>query len=113
MVRDPVLATALFRIVQEALNNVVRHAHARNVWIDLQSEETDLILRVRDDGKGMAVTTGHPGMGLSSMRERARAVGGRLEIVSAPGDGCCVALRLEIAALPCRPRPAMREESTA
>ena len=113
MVRDPVLATALFRIVQEALNNVVRHAHARNVWIDLQSEETDLILRVRDDGKGMAVTTGHPGMGLSSMRERARAVGGRLEIVSAPGDGCCVALRLDIAALPCRPRPAMREESTA
>ena len=112
LVRDPALATALFRIVQEALNNVVRHAQAANVWVDLQSNETDLILRVRDDGKGMAITSGYSGMGLSSMRERARGVGGRLEIDSAPGEGCSVTLRLALSALPCMPIPALREEST-
>jgi signal transduction histidine kinase len=111
-VRDPVLATALFRIVQEALNNVVRHAQAGNVWVDLQSDEADLILRVRDDGQGMAATSGPIGMGLSSMRERARAVGGRLEIVSAPGQGCSVTLRLALSALPSMPRAALREEVT-
>ncbi len=112
LVRDPGLATALFRIVQEALNNVVRHADARNVWVDLESDQTDLILRVRDDGKGMAATSGHSGLGLGSMRERARGVGGRLDIVSAAGQGCSVALRLALSALPCMPRPTMREEST-
>jgi len=113
LVRDPALATAMFRIVQEALNNVVRHAQARKVWVDLQSDGVDLVLRVRDDGKGMAATARHAGIGLSSMRERARGVGGRLEIVSAPGDGCCVELHLALSALPCMPRPARCEEFTA
>jgi len=105
------LATALFRIVQEALNNVVRHADARNVWVDLESDQTDLILRVRDDGKGMTATSGHSGLGLGSMRERARGVDGRLDIISAAGQGCSVALRLALSALPCMPRPTLREES--
>ena len=99
-VRDPALATALFRIVQEALNNVVRHAAAHNLGVDLLCEADDLVLRVRDDGVGMASTMGHGGMGLSSMRERARAAGARLQVISAPGEGCCIEVRIALADLP-------------
>ena len=113
LVRDPVLATALFRIVQEALNNVVRHARARNVWVDLQTDAGELVLRVRDDGIGMAAISGCAGMGLGSMRERARAVGGCLDIISAQSDGCCVEMRIALSAMPAMALPTMREESTA
>ena len=99
-VREPALATALFRIVQEALNNVVRHAAAKNLWVELVCEAEDLVLRVRDDGVGLAPTGGHGGMGLSSMRERARAAGARLEVISAPGSGCCVEVRMALADVP-------------
>jgi len=99
-VRDPALATALFRIVQEALNNVVRHAAAHNLGVDLLCEADDLVLRVRDDGVGMASTMWHGGMGLSSMRERARAAGARLQVISAPGEGCCIEVRIALADLP-------------
>jgi hypothetical protein len=76
------------------------------------AQKADLLSFVRDDGKGMDATSGPIGMGLSSMRERARAVGGRLEIVSAPGQGCSVTLRLALSALPCTLRPVLREEMT-
>jgi signal transduction histidine kinase len=48
----------------------------------------------------MASTTGHGGMGLSSMRERARAAGARLQVISAPGEGCCIEVRIALADLP-------------
>ena len=99
-VHDAALATALFRIVQEALNNVVRHAGAKNLWVELVCEAEDLVLRVRDDGVGIASTSGHAGMGLSSMRERAHAAGARLRVISAPGEGCCVEVRIALAQLP-------------
>jgi len=86
--------------VQEALNNVVRHAGAKNLWVELVCEAEDLVLRVRDDGVGLAATGGQVGMGLSSMRERARAAGARFRVISAPGEGCCVEVRIALAQLP-------------
>ena len=83
------LETACFRIAQEALTNVVRHAQARNVGIKLQKPNGQIRLSVKDDGIGfdvhsqnLAPFTTH--LGLRGMRERALALGGRLEVRSSP-----------------------------
>jgi signal transduction histidine kinase len=84
-IRDPSQAHALFRCAQEAITNAVRHARARNLWIELGKEEDGIALRARDDGRGtVAVRTGN---GLQGMRERLEEIGGRLEIESQPGQG--------------------------
>ena len=78
---------ALYRIVQEALTNIVRHARARQVRIRLQSMERNLRLEVVDDGVGIpAEPSEAPGIGLNSMRERAETLGGRCTIES-PTEG--------------------------
>jgi PAS domain S-box-containing protein len=86
------LETACFRIVQEALTNVVRHARARNVAITLRSLKNEICLSIKDDGRGfdahsqrLSQFTTH--LGLRGMRERALALGGRLEIKSSPSRG--------------------------
>lgn len=88
VVASPAVAHAVFRCVQEALTNAIRHGHARTVWVDLEHTRDDLTLRVRDDGVGAkAIREGH---GLRGMRERLEAVGGRCDITSAPGAGVTV-----------------------
>ncbi len=79
---------AFYRVCQEALNNVAKHAKARRVEIDLQHEGTAVELHIRDDGKGFdpeQTVSGHYGLGM--MRERAEAVGALLTITSQPGHG--------------------------
>jgi signal transduction histidine kinase len=90
---------ALFRIVQESLTNVVRHAQARAVWLDLVVQDGFLVLTVRDDGCGMGAERGSDGIGLISMRERARMVGGSLELVSSAGAGTSVQVRIALETL--------------
>lgn len=85
---------AIFRIVQEVLTNVQRHAQARSVRLEAQSESGNLLLLVADDGKGMQVPAQPTTFGLLGMRERARALGGNLEIASARGQGTTVTLVL-------------------
>lgn len=82
---DPARAHALFRCVQEILTNAVRHARARNLWIEVAAEEGGLALTAQDDGRGAASV--EPGNGLRGMRERLEEVGGRLEIDARPGAG--------------------------
>lgn len=83
---EPRVEIALFRIAQEALSNVTRHAQAKNVKVQLEQNGSDLIMSITDDGIGMGTTlsleskTG--GMGLRLMRERAEAIGGSLQIES-------------------------------
>jgi signal transduction histidine kinase len=84
-IRDPSQAHALFRCAQEAITNAVRHAQARNLWIELGKEEDGIVLRARDDGRGAAAV--RAGNGLQGMRERLEEIGGRLEIESRPGQG--------------------------
>jgi two-component system nitrate/nitrite sensor histidine kinase NarX len=80
---------AIYRICQEALNNVAKHAEASLVEIDLKHENTAIELSIRDDGRGFdperITTSGH--YGLSMMQERAGTVGARLSITSQPGHG--------------------------
>jgi PAS domain S-box-containing protein len=83
------IATALYRIAQEALRNVVKHAPEACVTVRLNRTPDSLTLSVEDDGPGFdpqAVRTGG-GLGLVSMEERARAVGGRMTVRGHPGDG--------------------------
>ena len=90
------VATACFRVVQEALTNVMRHAEANHVWISLKLQDDALRLRVTDDGKGYDAEVTHrqtlkgKSIGLLSMTERATLIGGRCEIVSSPGTGTSV-----------------------
>ncbi|HWM91756.1 MAG TPA: sensor histidine kinase, partial [Thermoanaerobaculia bacterium] len=91
----------LFRIAQEALSNIARHARAREVHVQLGKVEQDgvpaLLLQIRDDGQGFDATGQAAGMGLRNMRERLEAVNGTLDIRSAPGEGtevrACAPLR--------------------
>ena len=84
--------TALFRIAQEALTNVARHADASEVSVDLTFKDRTVCLYVQDDGRGLDVeTAGHSGtLGLRVMRERALDAGGRLEISSSPEAGTAI-----------------------
>lgn len=88
---------ALFRIAQEALNNIVKHAQARQVEVDLVREDEGVILSVRDDGRGFSTSrpAGEPRTwGLIGMRERAELLGGALHIESVPNQGTLVQARL-------------------
>jgi two-component system, NarL family, sensor kinase len=86
----------LFRIAQEALTNVRKHARAHAVEIVLRRRGSDLVLTVRDDGSGFSMRTARAGdgQGLIGMRERAKLLGGRLEVRSAPGKGTRVTARV-------------------
>ena len=82
------IQVAFYRVCQEALNNVAKHAKASRVDIDLRQEGTATELRIRDDGQGFDPEPTLPGhYGLSLMRERAEAVGALLSITSQPGHG--------------------------
>jgi signal transduction histidine kinase len=91
-----------YRFLQEALTNVVRHAQARQVWIELRCTAHLVSLSVADDGQGFdklsAVSeAGHEkGIGLAGMQERLESLGGRLEIVSQPGQGVRLAAHLPL-----------------
>jgi signal transduction histidine kinase len=100
LVKDDTVATALFRIVQESLTNIARHAAAANVQVRLAQEEALLVLTIRDDGAGMAEGARQgSGIGLVSMRERATAMGGQLRIASIPGEGTTIEVTLPLDAL--------------
>ncbi|SJM90106.1 sensor histidine kinase [Crenothrix polyspora] len=84
-VSDPSHVHVLFRCVQEAITNTLKHARARHLWIEFSSDHHAINLVIRDDGKGVATLV--PGHGLNGMRERLASVGGSLAINPASGQG--------------------------
>src|SRR6266404_5995368 len=87
------IETAVYRIIQEALTNVARHAHAKRVWVGLTARGDELRLEVRDDGVGLPAGNGASrpsGIGLIGIRERVRALGGTVSLSSGPGGGACL-----------------------
>lgn len=96
----PNLELAAYRIVQEALSNVVQHARASQAWVEVRFEDKDLVLSVRDDGQGFEppnlpdalARQGH--FGLMGIQERVLLYGGQLSIYSTPGEGTEVLVRL-------------------
>jgi signal transduction histidine kinase len=94
---SPAVKEALYRIAQESLRNAVRHAGAATVTLAVSGGEGDLVLEVSDDGRGFDASAPHPRhLGLRSMGERAAAVGGTVEVVSAPGAGTRVRARVPV-----------------
>jgi len=96
------LETACFRIVQEGVTNIIRHARASRISIRLERVVSDLILLITDDGAGFDARTLRAGgagvatLGLRGMEERAQAVGGTITIDSAPALGTEICARLPI-----------------
>jgi signal transduction histidine kinase len=92
---------ALFRIAQEGLNNILKHAEATSVSICLEVDETAVLLEVQDNGSGFDITNQTEqstlGFGLHSMRERAEALRGRFRINSIPGQGTTVSVSIPTA----------------
>ena len=92
---------AFYRVAQEALNNVLKHAHATRVDIVLAAGDDHVVLVIEDDGVGFDLSDGiaaNAGFGLAGMRERAALVGASLEIEATPGKGTAVFLRRPIQA---------------
>jgi signal transduction histidine kinase len=86
---------ALYRIGQEALHNIVKHARARTVLLRMSRQDGELILEVCDDGKGFDPTGPFPGhFGLQSMQERAAQLGGACSIESTPAQGTCLRVHI-------------------
>jgi signal transduction histidine kinase len=94
----PAVSLTTFRIVQESLTNVVRHARAKSVLVSLTYGATELTLSITDDGIGSSAPTRSEGFGLIGMRERATSIGGRF----VAGDNAAGGYRV-VAALPTEP----------
>jgi signal transduction histidine kinase len=91
-------AIHVYRIVQEALNNVMRHSKAREAWVAVEESEGELALEIRDDGRGFdpAAAQGE-GLGLMGMRERAEHLRGAFSLQSTPSQGTAVRVRVPLA----------------
>jgi signal transduction histidine kinase len=100
---SPELEITAFRLVQEAVTNIIRHAGARHVDVMLRIGRSEIVIRVGDNGSGCVTeealnnATSGMSLGLLSMKERAALVGGRCEFISAPGVGSIVLARLPTA----------------
>ena len=96
-VNDNIAITA-YRITQEALTNVARHAAARHVFVTLHAKNKELMLQVTDDGSGFDQTRlqDAEGLGVAFMRERAVLVGGHLDVVSVTENGTTVTFKVPI-----------------
>ena len=86
--------TALYRITQEALTNVVKHAQATHVSIVLTQRDGSVSAVIEDDGRGIRSEESREGLGLVGMRERVALVGGRLEVESSPGSGTTISVEV-------------------
>ncbi|MHB8765667.1 MAG: PAS domain-containing sensor histidine kinase, partial [Deferrisomatales bacterium] len=104
---DDLAATATYRIAQEALTNVARHAGASQVHLELAAGDGWMVLTVRDDGRGFAAEGGvdRPGRGVTGIRERAALAGGTVGIEVAPGGGTVLTFRLPLADSPAKELP--------
>ena len=87
----PDIATALYRVLQEALANASQYAQAKRVWVQLTCTQDELKMEIGDDGVGFRLRDIRPkALGVAGMRQRLQARGGSLEISTGPGEGCRV-----------------------
>jgi signal transduction histidine kinase len=92
---DPMIETTLYRTVQEALTNVVRHADATEATVTISARDGSILAEVTDNGRGFDVGTAR-GLGLAGARERTGLVGGRLDVHSRPGRGTTITIEVPL-----------------
>jgi signal transduction histidine kinase len=97
---DPVIETAIYRVVQESLHNVAKHAKARNVDIKMERKGETLRLVIEDDGTGMRPVTNpmRPSFGIAGMQERITTLGGQMKVDSRKGEGTKISITLPLPA---------------
>lgn len=78
----------IFRIVQEQLNNIIKHANSNNITIVLSSTDRGVRIEIADDGKGFDISQQRKGIGLSNIQSRTELYNGTMEVISSPGEGC-------------------------
>lgn len=100
------MSTAAFRVLQEALTNIARHAEASKVKVLLRTTEEDLVLQVEDDGKGLHVDASRRSLGVVGMRERARQLGGSVTVANGAKGGVLVEMRVPLRQYEVEPPPA-------
>jgi signal transduction histidine kinase len=94
----PAVELGLYRIIQESVNNIIKHARAGTVTIQLTQLEGELLLMIEDDGVGFALDDKREeGNGLRNMAERCRVLGAELEVDTQPGAGCTINIRVPLA----------------
>lgn len=100
---DPVIETAIYRVVQESLHNVAKHAQAQNVDIQMERVGETLKLVIEDDGVGIRAVTNplRPSFGLAGMQERVSTLGGQMKVTSRKGEGTKISVTVP---LPMRPK---------
>jgi signal transduction histidine kinase len=87
----------LYRVTQEALQNIARHSHATKVEVQLHQNDNRLVLEIRDNGKGFDTSREYPGhLGLQSMQERVAQIGGTFAVVSQFGMGTTISISLPL-----------------
>jgi signal transduction histidine kinase len=105
---QPQFATVFFRIYQETLTNIIRHAKATRVGVRLAEEAGALVLTVQDNGRGISdeEIANTRSIGLVGMRERAMLIGGDITLQGAPGKGTLMTLRVPLVRPPIKPADA-------
>lgn len=86
----------VYRLVQEALTNIVKHANASHVEVSAEEREGEVRISIRDDGDGFDATAATAGRGLTGMRERIELFGGEIEVSSKPGEGTAISARVPL-----------------
>lgn len=102
---DPELETAVYRLVQEALSNVVKHSGAQDALVRVIQRDSRIDVSIRDDGRGFDMADTGSGFGLTGMRERVALFGGELELSSEPGQGTTVYARVPTVRIEMPPGP--------
>jgi signal transduction histidine kinase len=95
---DPVIETAIYRVVQESLHNVAKHAQAQNVNIQMERQGETLKLVIEDDGVGIRAVTNsmRPSFGMAGMHERVSTLGGQMKVVSRKGEGTKISVTVPL-----------------
>jgi PAS domain S-box-containing protein len=87
----------VFRIIQEQINNIIRHANAENIWISLQTPAGKVMISITDNGRGFDPLHVKKGLGFANINSRATLFGGTMKIEAAPGKGCSVQIEIPLA----------------
>jgi signal transduction histidine kinase len=90
------ISLCLYRVAQETLHNVMTHSHAKTVNVELGADQSQVLLRITDDGVGFEPNRAGSGLGLASMRQRVSSVGGSIDIISSPLAGTRVDVRVPL-----------------
>src|SRR5690606_7215513 len=88
------LQFVIYRVIQEQMNNIARHAEAEFVRIEMDYEAGNIIVLISDDGKGFDPVTVKEGLGFANMRNRLSVYKGKLEVDTAPGQGCRLLVKI-------------------